>query len=62
MLIAVLSPDRVDRELSRIVADANTDATSIGGDVIDPVRDGFTKFLVNEIMHVDHLSGQPSGR
>ena len=45
--------NRIDRELGGIVVDANTYATGVGRDVVHAIRDGFSKFLVDEIVHVD---------
>ena len=47
------APDRIDRELRCVVADADTHTTSVRGDVINAIRRDFSKLLVNEIMHVD---------
>ena len=45
--------DRIDRELCRVVADAKSDASRIGGDAVNSIRADFPKLLINEIMHVD---------
>src|SRR5271167_479613 len=43
----------VDGELSGVVIDADADATDVGADVIDAVRDRFAEFFVDEVVHVD---------
>jgi len=39
--------------LCGVVVDTNADATSIGRNVVNPVRDGFPELLVNKIMDFD---------
>jgi len=41
------APDRIDSELGCIVADSKTDATSVGGDVVNPIRRDLAKILGN---------------
>src|ERR1700761_2156152 len=43
----------VDGELGGVVIDADADATDVGADVIDAVRDRFAEFFVDEVVHVD---------
>ncbi len=45
--------DGIDREGRRIVVNTDTDTASIGGDVIDTLRDGHAQFLVDEIVHAN---------
>src|ERR1035438_4210923 len=35
------------------MVDTDADATGIGRDVVDAIRDDFTKLLVNEVIHID---------
>jgi hypothetical protein len=39
--------------LGGVVIDADADATDVGADVIDAVRDLFAEFFVDEVVHVD---------
>jgi hypothetical protein len=39
--------------LRRVVVDTKAQATSVGGNVVDAIRDDFTKLSINEVMHVD---------
>src|SRR5277367_2934808 len=43
----------VDGELGGVVIDADADATYVGADVIDAVRDRFAEFFVDEVVDVD---------
>jgi hypothetical protein len=36
-----------------IVVNANADAAGVRRDIVNAIRDGFTKLFVNEIMYVD---------
>ena len=47
--------DRIDRELRRVVVDADTHATGVGGDVVDAVRHHLAVFGIDEIMHTDQI-------
>jgi hypothetical protein len=46
-------PDRIDRELCRVVVYTDAEAAGIGRDIVDPIGDDFTKLFVNEVMHID---------
>jgi hypothetical protein len=39
--------------LSGVVADPDTYAAGVRGDIVNPVRDRLSKVLVDEVMHVD---------
>src|SRR5260370_4897015 len=49
----VPAADGVDRELGRIVVDADAHTARILRDVVDAIRNGFAEFLVAEVMHVN---------
>ena len=46
-------PDRIDRELRRVVVDTEAHAASVGRDGVNARRDNFTKLFINEVVHVD---------
>ena len=43
----------VDGEFGGVVIDADADAASVCADVVDAIGNGFAKFFIDEVMHVD---------
>ena len=65
--IALLAHDiqpasgRINRELCRVVADAKSDASRIGGDAVNSIGGDFPKLLINKSCTLTS-SGQPCRR
>ena len=45
--------DGVDREIGRVMIDADAHAADIRADVVDAIGNGFAEFFIDEVMHVD---------
>ena len=45
----------VDRELGRVVIDADAHVTRIRGNIVDPIRNSFAKLFIDEVMHIDFV-------
>src|SRR4051812_33476851 len=48
-------PDGVDRELGRVMVDAQADPAVVIERIVDPIRRHLAQGLVREVMHVDRL-------